>query len=959
MNLRKHLYLCLITAFVLLFQLLSPAVAAADGETPPPAETQVETVTPEPTEPPAEATATESPTVAEATATPTEASSTPEPAASPVETSATDALPTTVPAGAITLTPEAVESAPTEAPAQMETPTLPEVLQQLPEDTGVIVLNDQGQSLPLALQETADAIAQADPMWCPEGVPPGWPGCTTSYATMEDLLANAGTYINSQIVSGTIWITSGLVGDAAPVEIDGATYTNWANYGLSLQGGWSGVPGDTTIGANSIFSVPITIANWNNTVFLGNITAPAVNIEDTDGVLIIADVTADDVNIRRQRGRVDVYNSTANLNVTDSDINNNGLYSAGINIHSLYGDVTVDNSVFHGNGYDGIWMDSVNDVTVSNSFFYQNGNNGLGVYNANNVTLINSLFNGNGFNGATLVAVNSASIDGSSFDANGGNGSEIYYAGSVDIGGASTFNQNPGSGASIVNSGDITINNASFNNNLFHGIAITSATGNISLANITATASPASYGDGAYVDNTTGSGNVTLSGTNDFSNHSPGNSGMFIISNGDVTLSGLTSNNNGRGVNISQAANVSLTGSTFNNNVCECDGSGAYILASGNISVGQSAFFGNSLYLNSAGAVNVNQVVVNAAQGVGLGVETGGGDVVISNSRFLNSVPNVNLPIFPYGDGADIFPNGGNVTVTNSEFSGNEWGLWVANGNQVSIASSRFDTSTPPMNLIDLAVSCALTSIGLSFPENVLINTTVNADCTYLPPVTVINNAPQQVAVTDQSATVISETSTRRTFLVAPSEGGSSTAYQGKAEFWLVCQGKRKDPNFDNFKVYLPNGDRVDIYCPVSGKATITRLDNTTLPRELPIGYTYASAFEVQILQPVYPLQRDAATGDYLREPIPVIYGGGRIMASFVATPLQPGRRFTILYWDEASRRWIPLKDYILGRKFMLFPDDPSDERIIVIGVRLNTRNEPERIEITTNFPGIFVLAQE
>jgi hypothetical protein len=224
--------------------------------------------------------------------------------------------------------------------------------------------------------------------------------------------------------------------------------------------------------------------------------------------------------------------------------------------------------------------------------------------------------------------------------------------------------------------------------------------------------------------------------------------------------------------------------------------------------------------------------------------------------------------------------------------------------------------------------------------------------------VTVLNNTPQQVTVTDQSTTVISATTARRASFADASEF-RSPAYQGKAEFWLVCKGTQQDPDFDNFKVYLPNGDRVDIYCPVSGKATITRLDNTTLPKELPIGYTYASAFQVEILQPEYPLRRDAETGDYVRKPISVIRGGGRIMASFVATPLQPGRRFTILYWDEASRRWIPLKDNILGRKFMLFPEDPDDDRTIVIGVLRNVRNEPERIEITTNFPGIFVLAQQ
>src|SRR5215207_3238704 len=550
----KHFAIAIVLGLALLAQLMNPTRAYADGETPPqPSETPVETSTSEPTE----AAVTES-------ATPDPLSSTPEPIATdpaitmstevaasesptadpglitpvPTEVTPTDAAvptvesvetitsipptdspePTAEPAAS---TPDPVATPTPEETAQAEEPMLGEVLQEISGDTTVIVLDENGQSEPLATQAAADILASSDPMWCPDGVPPGGFGCTPNFISMADLLAFAGSYINSQNVNGTIWITAGPVTDVNPVVIDGSAFTNWANYGLNLQGGWRGFFGDTSIVSNSVFSTSITIANWNNTVFMGNITASTVNIDNPDSIVILADVTANNTNINNPKGRIDVYNSTGNLNINNADINNNGLYSAGVNIHSLFGDVTISNSVFHGNGYDGIWMNNVNNVTIDNSLFYQNANNGIGIYNAANVSIIN----------------NSLS------SANGGNG--------VAIEGAT----------------NITITNGTFNDNLFHGIYVANTTGNITLANITATADPATtYGDGAYLDNTWGSGNITVSGTNDFSNHNPWNSGMFIISNGNVSLSGITSNNNGRGINVSKAGKVSITNGTFSGN---------------------------------------------------------------------------------------------------------------------------------------------------------------------------------------------------------------------------------------------------------------------------------------------------------------------------------------------------------------------------------------------------------
>ena len=71
----------------------------------------------------------------------------------------------------------------------------------------MVVLDEEGEAVPLATQEAAEAIATSDPMWCPDGVHPiaNTGGCTASYTSMTDLLA-ALSGAGQPAVDGTIWI---------------------------------------------------------------------------------------------------------------------------------------------------------------------------------------------------------------------------------------------------------------------------------------------------------------------------------------------------------------------------------------------------------------------------------------------------------------------------------------------------------------------------------------------------------------------------------------------------------------------------------------------------------------------------------------------------------------------------------------------------------------------------------
>jgi len=86
--------------------------------------------------------------------------------------------------------------------------------------------------------------------------------------------------------------------------------------------------------------------------------------------------------------------------------------------------------------------------------------------------------------------------------------------------------------------------------------------------------------------------------------------------------------------------------------------------------------------------------------------------------------------------------------------------------------------------------------------------------------------------------------------------------------------------------------------------------------------------------------------------------------ASFVAPSIQIfGGTYSILYWD--NRTWILLKDFMLDENgepqvFDLHPGSQEDPRKIIIrGVENIDNPRDPRVEVSTNFPGIFVLVQQ
>jgi hypothetical protein len=185
-RINRHFLWSALLILALAINLLNVNVVRADGETPPPPE-----ATEEPTEPPTEPTA--EPIVIEATPTP---------------------LPEAMPEG--------LES--TEIQSENSEAATFEILADLPAETTVVALDENGEPVSLSTQEAASILIEADPIWCPaaQAIPtPGANGCTTSQ-TITSLLTlmrtNAGGTFSQ---AGVIYLEKpGGAGFTTPLILD-------------------------------------------------------------------------------------------------------------------------------------------------------------------------------------------------------------------------------------------------------------------------------------------------------------------------------------------------------------------------------------------------------------------------------------------------------------------------------------------------------------------------------------------------------------------------------------------------------------------------------------------------------------------------------------------------------------------------------------------------------------------
>ncbi len=546
-------------------------------------------------------------------------------------------------------------------------------LSSVPHGTDVVVLDHSGRSVPLASQKAAHIVASGDPIWCPMGVAPknSIGGCSPTFTLI-------GTTVSGDLLNwlkfhdpskaGVIWIEAAYdSGSAEPgyhsFTFDGsADLPNMANYSLAIKGGWSGIPGSTSINLTdpSEFNASLNIINWNAPITISDIllTDVTTNPYSTYALYVQTDkggISLDHVQV------IDNYSGLmggAHLDTTVAPLGQPA-------------PVTVNDSVFNNNYYNGLFVQSDGAVNIHNLTADDNGGGASNVYGA---YIDNYWSNPN--QPVTLTGTNE-------FKYNYGTGLLINSYGAVTLSNITAYQNSysgSGYGVYIDNNHDSTPSNVTLtgmnllDDNAQDGLRIYS-NGNISLNNIT---SIYNSGNGALLDNcldtglytacTTAGKSVTLGGVNTFDYNFL--TGLNVVSSGMITISQVMANGN------------SGNGASLDN--CAYDGGSACLTPKAyNVTITNPGTFifngGTGLYIHTTGVVSLKNI--NASDNHnGLSISNDG------NLHLQKAVTIGGTNVFNgnYYNGLDINSYGAitlsNVTANeNGDTSGFGYGAYVVN----------------------------------------------------------------------------------------------------------------------------------------------------------------------------------------------------------------------------------------------------------------------------------------
>lgn len=518
--------------------------------------------------------------------------------------------------------------------AQPEAAPAP-LLEQLPDNTTVTVVDETGEAQPLASTSSAEAVVLSDPIWCPatQTTPtPGANGCTISYGSFTDLLAAIAADPANYQVDGTIYVEQGVyLGGEESIDFNDTTFnaTNLQQHNLTITGGWDTTT--NTVTGTSEFNVPIILGSssnpWAGSLTLNNLIINGVN---QTGLTLYSDKNV----------------TVSNVEVTDSL--NGAEISAG-------GNVTVEKSKFHNNKNQGANITG-GSVNVSESDFSNNGSgdiadptgSGLGIKSSGAVTLADVAANNNQLSGATIEAGGAVNITRGFFNGNAG----VIH----------TYNWTyKGYGLQVVTTGDISLVDVNANNNYLFGASLTGA-------NVTV-------------------GKDTLPNST-FNNNGPANGvvgeGLTVKASSAVTLNNIEANGNQNfGANVNAGSSVVIRQSFFNGN------QGLYVFNG-------STYYGTGLTVVTPADIGLIDVTANDNNLLGAHLE--GSDVIVNTGSFSNNGSDTGMNLigkgleiigtndvnFGKGDislnnvtaynnkefGANIQTEKGFVAVSNSSFSG-------------------------------------------------------------------------------------------------------------------------------------------------------------------------------------------------------------------------------------------------------------------------------------------------
>jgi len=550
------------------------------------------------------------------------------------------------------------------------------VLNEVPDNTTITVIDAEGQSQPLATQESADAIATSDPIWCPgaQAPTPGANGCTDSFTSFDALLDTLAANPTVYQGAGTIYVQQGAyTGGESSIDFNAYNLSNISNADLTITGGWNTSNGTVDPTTTSDFrNTPILIGSstnpWGGSLTLYNLSlnfTPQTSAPATpeNGLTLYAqnDINLSNVNVMNAPSAGADLNAGGGVNIINSKFDRN--QTTGATIRS--GSVAINNSSF------------------SNPEGGRRQDTGLDIISTGSVALLDVLANNGRRAGATIDAGGRVTISSSFFSGtklmNGsgatatflGYGLQVVTPDAIDLSGV-TANDNFLWGASLQAGGNVAIADSIFNANTTEspgfiddtGLLVTSG-GSVALNNVQANENRLigavidAVGDVAINNSTFSSNNgVTLSSTGTPTFHGYG---LQVVTQGNISMALVNASDNTLfGAHLDAGGDVAISGSNFNN---QTSGS----------ATDQT---GRGLEVISLGNVFLSNVVIDNNQTFGASIQAGG-DISLEAVTATNN-------------GSDgILLQGICAQVTGGTYSGNgQYGLNFVGGTALNLVSS-------------------------------------------------------------------------------------------------------------------------------------------------------------------------------------------------------------------------------------------------------------------------------
>jgi len=457
------------------------------------------------------------------------------------------------------------------APAVEETPApeIAAVLEELPAESGLLILDEAGDAVPLVSEQAAEIASGGDPRFfdslnnkwigyttttCPAPVLPADCHVVASNPISEAVSAfaanngsgaiyvEAGTYTETVTVNATPNLT-GIIGDGSATTILNGHFGLILNNSFTLQG--FTVSEGVTVVEPSLGAMTGDLLTLSDLV-VTNSAGSGIYISMT------GDVAFEDIHADGAQSYGMFIESAQNINGGgENTFNHNdsaGLYASAYNDVQLYNVTASNNSLY------GILVPAVSgDVELANITASNNGDDGLVASASGNLYLLgNNLFQDNRYNGASIYSNRSIYAYSESITASGNGCGECFG----------------GYGLYLLSREDIHLTGT----NLFYGndldglsMVVDESFGNVYAENIT------SYGNGVGIGGV-GKGvyvyapdDITISGVNVFYDNA--SAGAAVYAYGNVILENVTSYNNGEdGAYIFNPVNVTVNCGNFHDN---------------------------------------------------------------------------------------------------------------------------------------------------------------------------------------------------------------------------------------------------------------------------------------------------------------------------------------------------------------------------------------------------------